>query len=109
MLTGHGGYEDKLTGSRYFDFLEDAIPNFVGDLPLTELWNLWFQLDGPPQQKVSSVKQYLRDTFQQQIIGYVSCIEWSPRSPDLNPLDFFLWGYINQRVYATPPSTLQEL
>ncbi|GBL93632.1 hypothetical protein AVEN_25629-1 [Araneus ventricosus] len=38
--------------------------------------------------------------------GYV---EWPPRSPDLNPLDFFLWGYIKQRVYATPPSTLQEL
>ncbi|GBO13080.1 hypothetical protein AVEN_157915-1 [Araneus ventricosus] len=28
---------------------------------------------------------------------------------DLNPLDFFLWGYIEQRVYATPPPTLQEL
>ncbi|GBO42893.1 hypothetical protein AVEN_183062-1 [Araneus ventricosus] len=28
---------------------------------------------------------------------------------DLNPLDFFLWGYIKQRVYATPPPTLQEL
>ncbi|GBM79642.1 hypothetical protein AVEN_184203-1 [Araneus ventricosus] len=32
-----------------------------------------------------------------------------PCSPDLNPLDFFLWGYIKQRVYATPPPTLQEL
>ncbi|GBN77201.1 hypothetical protein AVEN_220545-1 [Araneus ventricosus] len=33
---------------------------------------------------------------------------WPPRLPDLNPLDFFLWGYIKQRVYATPPPTLQE-
>ncbi|GBM99937.1 hypothetical protein AVEN_258159-1 [Araneus ventricosus] len=32
-----------------------------------------------------------------------------PSSPDLNPLDFFLWGYIRRRVYATPPPTLQEL
>ncbi|GBO09091.1 hypothetical protein AVEN_272461-1 [Araneus ventricosus] len=37
------------------------------------------------------------------------CVEWPPRSPALNPLDFFLWGYIKQRVYATPPPTLQEL
>ncbi|GBL81016.1 hypothetical protein AVEN_83102-1 [Araneus ventricosus] len=37
------------------------------------------------------------------------CVEWPPRSPDLNPLTFFLWGYIKQRVYATPPPTLQEL
>ncbi|GBL76778.1 hypothetical protein AVEN_53448-1 [Araneus ventricosus] len=46
----------------------------------------------------SSVQQYIWDTFQQQVIGYGGCVEWPPRSPDLNPLDFFLWGYIKQRV-----------
>ncbi|GBM70207.1 hypothetical protein AVEN_60135-1 [Araneus ventricosus] len=58
---------------------------------------------------VSSVQQYIRDTFQQQVIGYGDCVEWPPHSPDLNPLDFFLWGYIKQQVYATPTPTLQEL
>ncbi|GBN08985.1 hypothetical protein AVEN_215963-1 [Araneus ventricosus] len=60
----------------------------------------------------SSVQQYIRDTFQQQVIGYGGCVEWPPRSPDLNPLDCFLWewrGCIKQRVYATRPPTLQEL
>ncbi|GBM98300.1 hypothetical protein AVEN_179921-1 [Araneus ventricosus] len=47
--------------------------------------------------------------MKQQVIGYGGCVEWPPRSPDLNPMDFFLWGYIKQRVYATPPPTLQEL
>ncbi|GBO01674.1 hypothetical protein AVEN_169209-1 [Araneus ventricosus] len=42
-----------------------------------------------PPHKVSSVQQYIRDTFQQQVIGYGGCAEWPPRSPDLNPLDFF--------------------
>ncbi|GBL91398.1 hypothetical protein AVEN_136910-1 [Araneus ventricosus] len=79
------------------------------DLPLSDLRNVWFQHDGAPPHKVSSVQQYIRDTFQQQVIGYDGCVEWPPRSPDLNPLDFFLWGYIKQRVYATPPPTLQEL
>ncbi|GBM37969.1 hypothetical protein AVEN_171159-1 [Araneus ventricosus] len=55
------------------------------------------------------VQQYIRDTLQQQVIGYGGYVEWPPRSPDLNPLDFFLWGYIKQRVYATPPPTFQEL
>ncbi|GBN40716.1 hypothetical protein AVEN_12353-1, partial [Araneus ventricosus] len=45
----------------------------------------------------------------QQVIGYGGCVEWPPRSPDLNPLGFFLWGYIKQRVYATRPPTMQEL
>ncbi|GBO26989.1 hypothetical protein AVEN_153886-1 [Araneus ventricosus] len=57
----------------------------------------------------SSVQHYIRDTFLQRVIGYGGCVEWPPRSPDLKPLDFFLWGYIKQRVYATPPPTLQEL
>ncbi|GBN54434.1 hypothetical protein AVEN_266702-1 [Araneus ventricosus] len=59
--------------------------------------------------KVSSVQQCIRDTFQQQVIGYCGCVEWHSRSPDLNPLGFFLWGYIKQRVYATLKPTLQEL
>ncbi|GBL89846.1 hypothetical protein AVEN_179615-1 [Araneus ventricosus] len=74
------------------------------DLPLSDLRNVWFQHDSAPPPKVSSVQQYIRDTFQQQVIGYGGCVEWPPRSPDLNPLDFFLWGYIKQHVYAIPPS-----
>ncbi|GBL78223.1 hypothetical protein AVEN_217354-1, partial [Araneus ventricosus] len=73
------------------------------------LRNVWFQHDGAPPHKVSSVQQYFRDTFQQQVIWYDGCVEWPPRSPDMKRLDFFLWGYIKQRVYATPHSTLQEL
>ncbi|PNF14515.1 hypothetical protein B7P43_G15641 [Cryptotermes secundus] len=35
---------------------------------------------------------------------------WPPRSPDLMPCDFFLWGYIKDRVYVPPlPRTLVEL
>ncbi|GBN36659.1 hypothetical protein AVEN_202654-1 [Araneus ventricosus] len=57
----------------------------------------------------SSVQQYIRDTFRQQVIRYGGCVEWPSRPPSLNPLDFFLWGYIKQQVYATPPPILQEL
>ena len=45
-------------------------PNFVDDLPLSEFRNLCFQHDDAPLHKVSSVQQYLRNTFQQQMIGY---------------------------------------
>ncbi|GBM07612.1 hypothetical protein AVEN_230045-1 [Araneus ventricosus] len=79
------------------------------DLPLSDLRNVRFQHDGAPPHKVSSVQQYIRETFQQQVIGYGGYVEWPPRSPDLSPLDFFLWGCIKQRVFATPPPTLQEL
>jgi len=35
---------------------------------------------------------------------------WPPRSPDLTPCDFFLWGYLKERVYVPPlPADLDEL
>ena len=27
---------------------------------------------------------------------------WSPRSPDLKPCDFFLWGFVKDAVYVPP-------
>ena len=36
-------------------------------------------------------------------------VEWPPRSPDLTPCDFFLWGYLKNEVYKTLPTDLQEL
>ncbi|GBL80599.1 hypothetical protein AVEN_225281-1 [Araneus ventricosus] len=38
----------------------------------------------------------------------VPLLPWTPRSPDLTPRDFFLWGYVKDKLYATPrPTTLQ--
>ncbi|KAJ4446669.1 hypothetical protein ANN_13366 [Periplaneta americana] len=34
---------------------------------------------------------------------------FSPRSPDLIPPDFYLWGALKDTVYATKPQTLEEL
>ncbi|XP_069669795.1 uncharacterized protein [Periplaneta americana] len=34
---------------------------------------------------------------------------WPPSSPDLTTPDFFLWGYLKDRVYATRPQTLDDL
>ncbi|GBL96730.1 hypothetical protein AVEN_111864-1 [Araneus ventricosus] len=40
----------------------------------------------------------------------VPLLPWPPRSPDLAPCDFFLWGYVKDKVYIPPmPTTLQAL
>ena len=36
-------------------------------------------------------------------------MEWPPRSPDLTPCDFFLWGYIKNKVFTTPPENIDVL
>ncbi|GBL78582.1 hypothetical protein AVEN_65178-1 [Araneus ventricosus] len=73
------------------------------------LRNVWFQHDGARAHKTSSVKQYLVEEFGEQIHRYGGFQEWPPRSPDLTPMDFFLWEYLKQQVYATPPPTLRDL
>lgn len=32
-----------------------------------------------------------------------------PYSHDLNPCDFFLWGYLRDRVYRGNPNTINQL
>ncbi|GFY19623.1 hypothetical protein TNCV_4647951 [Trichonephila clavipes] len=36
-------------------------------------------------------------------------VNWPPRSCDLTPLDYFLWGYVKSLVYADKPQTLDHL
>ncbi|GFS86078.1 uncharacterized protein TNCV_1583271 [Trichonephila clavipes] len=36
-------------------------------------------------------------------------VNWPPRSCDLIPLDYFLWGYVKSLVYADKPQTLDHL
>ena len=44
-----------------------------------------------------------------RVISGKTDFEWAPHSPDLSPPDFFLWGYLKDRVYKTNPQTIGEL
>ena len=35
--------------------------------------------------------------------------DFPSRSPDLTPLDFYLWGILKNTVYATKPQALKKL
>ena len=43
-----------------------------------------------------------------RIIGFGFEREWPPRTPDLTPCDFFLWGHLKSKVYSTPHQNLEE-
>ena len=34
---------------------------------------------------------------------------WPPRSPDLNPCDFYLWGYLRSKIYSPKPKNIDDL
>ena len=59
--------------------------------------------DTPPPSK------WLDEHFPDRWIGRRGFVEWPARSPDLTPLDFFLWGVLKNQVFSDKPKTLNDL
>ena len=49
-----------------------------------------FQQDVAPPHYLTDLREFLNTHFQSRWIGQGGLTAWSPRSPDLTPLDFFL-------------------
>ena len=52
---------------------------------------------------------WLKSHFGECLISRRANTEWSPHSPDLNPPDFFLWGFLKDKIYQNNPQTIQAL
>jgi len=48
-------------------------------------------------------------TFPNRWIGSDGPTAWPPRSPDITPLDFFLWRYVKDKVFWTPVPDIRNL
>ncbi|GFW69936.1 DUF4817 domain-containing protein [Trichonephila clavipes] len=70
---------------------------------------LWFQQDGATCHTARATIDLLKDTFGDRLISLFGPVNWPPRSCDLTPLDYFLWGYVKSLVYADKPQTLDYL
>ena len=69
----------------------------------------WFQQDGASSHTSNLSRDWLKQNFGSRVISLKTDFEWAPHSPDLSPPDFFLWGYLKDRVYAGKPRTITEL
>jgi len=65
--------------------------------------------DGAPTHFSCFVTDVLSARFPDAWIGRGGPIPWPSRSPDLSPLDFFLWGYIKNIVYGEKIRNIQHL
>lgn len=101
----------RLNGQNYHNFLVNTLRTLFGDVSLDLRQNMWFMHDGAPAHFAIIVRNLLDrpNYFHNRWIGRGGPIEWPPRSPDMNPLDFFFWGYCKSLVYARPVDTVEEL
>ena len=65
--------------------------------------------DGGPLHFSRVVRQFLNQHFANKWIGRGGPVAWPARSPDLNPLDFHLWGHLKSIVYETSIENAETL
>ncbi|GFW85976.1 hypothetical protein TNCV_1967841 [Trichonephila clavipes] len=82
---------------------------FIPELNNHDVQELGFQQDGATCHTARTKINLLKDTFGDRLISRFGPVNWPPRSCDLTPLDYFLWGYVKSLVYADKPQTLDHL
>ncbi|XP_045504404.1 uncharacterized protein LOC123701036 [Colias croceus] len=97
-----------VNSARYVTMLRNF---FEPELQECEHYNVqsWFQQDGATSHTTNNSIEALHQLFPEKVISRRGDIEWPPRSPDLTPPDFFLWGYLKSNVYENSPQTLNDL
>jgi hypothetical protein len=63
----------------------------------------YLQQDGVPPHYHRDARAFLDEHLTNRWIGRRRLVEFPPRSPDLTPMDFFLWGHIKDKVYSRKP------
>ena len=103
-----GGHSTvTVNSSRYATLISNFVIPALSDRG--RLQDVIFQQDGAPPHTQKNVASLLRSVFRENLIGLGFGVEWPPRSPDLSPPDFWLWGYLKFRVYRSSPRNLSEL
>ena len=106
FFENEAGNSVTVTGERY----RAMITNFLWpELNGMDVEDVWFQQDGATCHSANATMALLNEKFPGRIISRNSEVNWPPRSCDLTPLDFFLWGYLKSKVYANKPTTVQQL
>ena len=69
-----------------------------------------YQQDGATPHCSNVSLEYLRRYFpKDRLISRRTDKPWPAHSLDLSPADYFLWGYLKERVYANNPQAIEYL
>jgi hypothetical protein len=102
-ITGPIFFYNSVTSDRYCN---DILYPFIGELNENKINNTWFQQDSATALTAGQSMTLLSEIFGDCVI---SKDLWPPRSPDLNPPDYYLWGAAKVKVYEDNPHSTEEL
>jgi transposase len=64
-----------------------------------------FQQDSAPSHKAKLTQEWMAENFHDHITPNI----WPPNSPDLNPLDYYVWSVVEREVNEHPHTTKESL
>ena len=70
---------------------------------------VYFMRDGATCHTTKLNLDFLQKKFNGRLISNKTETPWPPNSPDLNPLDFFFWGYTMNHVFRVKPNSMEDL
>ncbi|GFW84750.1 DUF4817 domain-containing protein [Trichonephila clavipes] len=104
----NGWITETVNALRYLTLLRETVVPCL--IQRGQISNVTFMQDRATSHTANPVKTFLIQTFGEDRIVSRHCrYPWPPRSPDLTPTDFWLWGYLKSSVYLSGPSSLPEL
>lgn len=113
----HGVYginiNQNVDGAVYRDIVRDHFVPFLRRIGRYE--TAWFMQDGASPHTSIQSTDLLREHFGDRVIAlrfperYHEGISWPPKSPDLNPCDYFWWGTTKDLIYKDPPRSINAL
>ena len=90
FLIGPYFLPERLMGESLLIFLTNDLPPLLEDVSLLLRQNGWIQLNGLHYARC--VKNWFNRQYSQRWVGRGGPISWPLRSPDLTPLNFYLWS-----------------
>uniref|UniRef100_A0ABD2X775 DUF4817 domain-containing protein n=1 Tax=Trichogramma kaykai TaxID=54128 RepID=A0ABD2X775_9HYME len=113
-IIGPINFPIPLTSVFYSNFLRNRLRILIQNIPDARFGNIIYQHDGAPQHTADITLDVLDNLFPGRWIGQgrgdrQPVIRWPPRSPDLNPLDFFYWGWIKEKIYCNEIVNIDDL
>ena len=99
------GKATTVTKERYITMLSEIFPEDSDE----NVCSLVFMQDGAPAHTSRVAMDWLKRRFGDRLISNKADFIWPARSPDLNPMDFYFWGHMKQKIHEGSPKTLMDV
>ena len=93
----------RIDTTAYLEVMKDVVKPWI-EANYPEGDYVW-QQDSAPAHKSKKTQKWLEDN----LARFWKWEMWPPSSPDLNPLDYGIWGYVESKACATSHKSVDDL